>query len=256
MRKSLWMTLFIPLVVVLASCTAATAEPQAVQSSPTPTVEEPVPTETPLPEPTATDAVPTPSAELTAPPEPTPTEPPLIVVTADDVQRMSVAEGQERKRSFPVHLVAIAGAALLIIAGAVLLWPRGGGPTAASAPAAVDSVAEDGVVRLPLSTFDDGQARFYTHEANGVAINYFVLKSSDGVVRAAFDACDVCFHARLGYRQEGDEMVCNNCNQRFPSVLINEVHGGCNPSPLERTVEGDELVIRVADILTGAGYFE
>ena len=36
-------------------------------------------------------------------------------------------------------------------------------------------------------------------------------------------------------------MVCNNCGQRFPSNLINEVRGGCNPSPLERTIEEDEL---------------
>ena len=113
----------------------------------------------------------------------------------------------------------------------------------------------DGAVRLPVSTFDDGQARWYTYQADGVDIQFFVLKSSDGVIRAAFNACDVCFLDKKGYRQEGDEMVCNNCGQRFPSVLVNEVRGGCNPSPLTRTVEGDEVVILVEDILSGARYF-
>jgi uncharacterized membrane protein len=118
-----------------------------------------------------------------------------------------------------------------------------------------DLPVRDGAVRLPVSTFDDGQARWYTYPAGPKEIEFFVLKSSDGIIRAAFDACDVCFLAKKGYRQEGDDMVCNNCGQRFPSKLINEVRGGCNPSPLERTIEGDELVIKVEDILAGADYF-
>jgi uncharacterized membrane protein len=50
-------------------------------------------------------------------------------------------------------------------------------------------------------------------------------------------------------------MVCNNCGRRFPADQINDVHGGCNPSPLTRTVEGDTLVIQVEHILSGLGYF-
>ena len=118
-----------------------------------------------------------------------------------------------------------------------------------------DLPVREGAVRLAASSFDDGKARWYTYPANGVDIQFFVLKSSDGAIRAAFNACDVCFLAKKGYRQEGDEMVCNNCGQRFPSVLVNEVRGGCNPSPLERTIEGEEVVIRVDDILAGANYF-
>jgi hypothetical protein len=115
--------------------------------------------------------------------------------------------------------------------------------------------AQDGVVRLPLSTFGDYQAHFYTYMHQGRPIEFFVLKSKDGVVRAAFNACDVCFPAKKGYRQEGDEMVCNNCGTRFPANQINEVRGGCNPSPLDRTVDGDTLVIQVEDIVRGLDYF-
>jgi uncharacterized membrane protein len=115
--------------------------------------------------------------------------------------------------------------------------------------------AADGVVHWPVTTFDDGQAYYYSFVDAGKSIDFFVLKSSDGVIRAAFDACDVCFPARRGYRQEGDLMVCNNCGQQFQSIKINEIRGGCNPAPLERTVEGTDLVIRVPDILAGTGYF-
>lgn len=116
-------------------------------------------------------------------------------------------------------------------------------------------VAEDGVVRLPLSTFDDFKAHHYTYMHLGRPIEFFVLKSNDGVVRAAFNACDVCFLSKKGYTQDGDEVVCNNCGRRFPSDQINVVHGGCNPSPLQRTVEGDSLVIQVEDIVRGQEYF-
>jgi uncharacterized membrane protein len=175
---------------------------------------------------------------------------------------------QPNKQNKTVVLVAIVGGvALLLLAAAALLWPRGGAgpvagappaeelPPAAESPQAGLTPASD-EVRLPLSTFDDGQAHLYTYSVGNTDVQFFVLKSSDGVVRAAFNACDVCYPAHLGYHQEGDEMVCNNCGRRFPSNLINEVSGGCNPAPLDRTIEGDELVIPLQNVVAGVGYFQ
>jgi hypothetical protein len=116
-------------------------------------------------------------------------------------------------------------------------------------------VADSGAVRLALSTFDDYKAHHFTYMHEGRPIEFFVLKSKDGVVRAAFNACDVCYASRRGYSQDGDYMVCNNCGQRFPADQINVVRGGCNPSPLDRTVQGDTLVITVEDIISGLDYF-
>lgn len=115
--------------------------------------------------------------------------------------------------------------------------------------------ASDGSVRLPLATFDDYKAHYYTYMHEGRPIEFFVLKSKDGVVRAAFNACDVCYLSKKGYSQDGDYVVCNNCGQRFPANEINDVRGGCNPSPLVRVVEGDSLVILVEDIIKGLSYF-
>jgi uncharacterized membrane protein len=39
-------------------------------------------------------------------------------------------------------------------------------------------------------------------------------------------------------------------------VRVNEVKGGCNPAPLNRQLVGDALLIKVADILEGKGYFD
>ena len=111
-------------------------------------------------------------------------------------------------------------------------------------------------VIYPVKSFQNGDARFYSYPAgNGVTIKYFVLKSSDGVIRAAFDACDVCWREGKGYTQKRDAMICNNCGRSFASVRINEVQGGCNPAPLVRVIRGESVVLNVKDILEGRKYF-
>ncbi|MDW7774310.1 MAG: DUF2318 domain-containing protein [Desulfobulbaceae bacterium] len=115
--------------------------------------------------------------------------------------------------------------------------------------------AENGVVRIPLKSIDNGEAHYFTFKAQGKNINFFVLQSRDGIIRAAFDACDVCFPEKKGYSQAGDFMVCVNCGQRFHSSKINVLKGGCNPAPLNRATSGEDLVITTSDIISGFRYF-
>jgi uncharacterized membrane protein len=110
-------------------------------------------------------------------------------------------------------------------------------------------------VRIPLKTLDSGKVLFLSLESEGRQLYYFALKSRDGAYRAALDACDVCYRTNRGYRQEGDQMVCNNCGQKFACDKIGEVKGGCNPHPLARGIEGQYLVIKMSDIAAGKEYF-
>ena len=159
--------------------------------------------------------------------------------------------GTDKKNRLPLY-IAVAGMILMAAAAVFYLRQGSGGSSAiASAPVSVGSTS----VSLPASLFEDGKARHFEHVDGKFTIRYFVLKSSDGVIRAAFDACDVCWPAGKGYYQEGDNMVCRNCGRRFASVLVNEVQGGCNPAPLNRTVENGKVVIQVQDILNGKQYF-
>ena len=163
------------------------------------------------------------------------------------------AGGSRRSESLVHRLRAFLVALFLVVALASTAALTGCG-AAEAAPQAVTPVSgTNGLVTLPLP--DTSQARFYAYEAGPTAVRFFVLRSSDGVIRAALDACDVCYGAKLGYRQEGDEMVCNNCGTRFPSVLVNEVQGGCNPSPLNRTIGADGITITVSDLEAGARLF-
>ena len=112
-------------------------------------------------------------------------------------------------------------------------------------------------VSFPLQAFADGNAQYFQYPVgNGITVRFFILRSSDGIVRAAYDACDVCWREGKGYYQDGDFMVCRNCGQRFASVKVNEIKGGCNPAPLNRTIVGDKLVIKIADIVQGTQYFD
>ena len=160
--------------------------------------------------------------------------------------------GTERKNNMPL-LIAVIGA--LLLAGAAAFYVTQGGESGtvvASAPAASNST----YVSFPASLFDDGKARHFEHVDGKHTIKYFVLKSSDGIIRAAFDACDVCWPAGKGYYQDGDYMVCRNCGRRFASVLVNEVKGGCNPAPLNRSMQDGKLIIQIKDIQEGRQYFD
>ena len=166
-----------------------------------------------------------------------------------------VLEGQ-RKSNRGVTLALIIGGILLAGGAAYLLSPWGNleSPnTPLTSPANQMDVSQ---ITYPVAQFDDGKAQHFSYKADGIDIRYFILKSSDGVLRAAFDACDVCWPANKGYYQDGDDMVCRNCGRRFASVRINEVKGGCNPAPLNRNVKNDHLVLAVDDILEGQQYFD
>ena len=160
--------------------------------------------------------------------------------------------GTAKKSRMPLFLCIFA-VVFTTVAAMLYINLSDGDPSAiASAPATADGTS----VSFSAGLFEDGQARHFEHVDGKHTIRYFILKSSDGIIRAAFDACDVCWPAGKGYYQEGDHMVCRNCGRKFASVLVNEVKGGCNPAPLKRKLENDNLVIQIKDILDGKRYFD
>ena len=155
---------------------------------------------------------------------------------------------------------AAVGARLLLGSGGSADVPLSSSSTSLAAteghlPYPLVEADESGTVRLSVETFDDYAAHYYTYMHNDQPIEFFVLKSEDGVVRVAFTACDVCYSSLKGYSQDGQIMICNNCGSQFPADQINVVRGGCNPSPLERSVEDNYLVINEDDIIRGDSYF-
>ena len=169
------------------------------------------------------------------------------------------AEGASKKNAVKIlALVAavLVGVAVYLVAGAggerATAVVAGGGAASSSDGA---SNGSGGDVSIPVSELS-GKARFYEYKtASGKTVSFFAMRSSDGVYRTALNACDVCFAGKQGYRQEGEDMVCNKCGMHFPSARINEVKGGCNPIGLQRKVEGESLRISGRELEAGASYF-
>lgn len=106
------------------------------------------------------------------------------------------------------------------------------------------------VIKIPLSEVSS-TAKFYNEDG----IKFFAVKASNGDIKTAFDACDVC-GGKKGYRQEGGDMVCNNCGRHFKIDQLGEKNingGGCWPGYLSNTIEGDFIVIKKSDLENG-GY--
>ncbi len=173
--------------------------------------------------------------------------------TAKREAKKAAVLGTGNKSRLPV-LVAVAAVTIIVGGGIffILHNPSDGSPVAATSSSVSATPTQ---ATFPVALFEDGKARHFQHVADGYNIKFFILKSSDGIIRAAFDACDVCWRAGKGYYQEGDHMVCRNCGRRFASILVNEVKGGCNPAPLKRHVENGKVIIQVKDILEGKQYF-
>ena len=113
-----------------------------------------------------------------------------------------------------------------------------------------------GVITLPAAKVADGKARFYKYVDGGKEIAFFAVKSADGSVKTAFDACDACYKSKKGYEQQGDKMNCKNCNQKFAiNRLGPNATGGCNPGYLPHQLNGNTISIKVNDLKGGARYF-
>lgn len=187
-------------------------------------------------------------------------------------KKAAVLGQEEKKPGGPKMVVAAVVIALAAAVGAYMVIespmtgadvassvskPTGSAPAASQEPAAGGPQVTADSVSFTASEFEDGKARYYSFEApGGITVRFFVVKSTDGVIRAAFDACDVCWRAGKGYAQEGDVMVCRNCGRKFATDKVNEIKGGCNPAPLNRSMENGKVVITQADIAEGKRYFD
>ncbi|MDR1293275.1 MAG: DUF2318 domain-containing protein [Clostridiales Family XIII bacterium] len=90
-------------------------------------------------------------------------------------------------------------------------------------------------------------ATFIPLIVDGVYMEVVAVRAPDDTVRTAFNTCQVCWDSGRGYYiQEADELVCQNCGNRFNVSDVEVVHGGCNPVPITeeyKAVDGDSVAI-------------
>lgn len=110
-------------------------------------------------------------------------------------------------------------------------------------------------IMIPVSDIKPQMSK-HTYEVDGVDVNYITVLGSDGNIRTAFDACDVCGGYK-GYHQEGNDVVCNNCGRHFAidSIGTENGPGGCWPSYLENGIENGFVKIHKDDLAAGSYRF-
>jgi len=72
------------------------------------------------------------------------------------------------------------------------------------------------------------------------------VRASDGTIRTEFNTCQTIYDSGRGYyQQQCDELICQNCGNRFQFDQIEKIRGGCNPVPIleENKAEDDQYII-------------
>lgn len=98
-------------------------------------------------------------------------------------------------------------------------------------------------------------AAFYPVVIDGTNLEVIAVKAPDGSIRTAFNTCQVCYSSGKGYyEQEGNQLICQNCGNRFGMDDVEVARGGCNPVPITdeyKTVDDATITIS-KDFLTEA----
>ena len=167
---------------------------------------------------------------------------------------------KERNRKITVGIVA-AFLIFAFVSAQISALPAGVDPKPEKVSAA------GGVVKIPIASASDGNLHKYVcdmqhaageacpmHGSSGEAnVRILAMTKSDGSAAVAYDACALCGAA--GYVQEGDELICKRCGAPINRDSL-EMGGGCNPIPLNSTLEGEQIVIKTGDIKEKADLFK
>lgn len=150
-----------------------------------------------------------------------------------------------------LSILAIAAVAVVAIAYS-LKTPASSGTEGNSTPK--NEIVKDSDIVIQTADITDTPS-FYPASIGGVDLEVLAVKASDGTIRTAFNTCQVCYNSGKGYyKVDGNELVCQNCGNRFGMDDVGVTKGGCNPVPITeeyKTVTDDTITVS-KDVLSQA----
>jgi uncharacterized membrane protein len=168
----------------------------------------------------------------------------------------SISKAERRKREMErlrekrtKTLKTIAGVVIVIALVAIAAFAISKGGSRGPEPSEDITTTDSGNLQIQESAVTN-EAKFYSFDSNGVKVRFFAVRGSDGDAHVAIDACDVCYSEKKGYRQSGNDMVCNNCGNRYPtnSIGTENKQGGCWPSYIPINLSGGMVEITSKDL--------
>ena len=169
--------------------------------------------------------------------------------------RLGESSAQRRKRVAAQrreYLWRMAAVATTLGITGSLAWAAYSKARAGYRPPVEPVTPRDQAVRIPLETLTTGRMHKYSFRAPQADVRFFLIKRGDDDIATALDACNIC--PPKGYHQEGDQVICDNCNAPINLATIG-MPGGCNPIPLTATLQDGDLVIGVSDLETAQRVF-
>jgi len=162
-------------------------------------------------------------------------------------QKPNAGRKADAKKKSNRTIYLSAGFLVLLAAAFFLVKGLTAPKTAAPSGASLTSVAETGAdVSIAKSEITE-TAKFIPYNAGGTNMELIAVKAPDGTVRTALNTCQVCYDSGRGYYvQEGDELVCQNCGNRFQISQVEKQKNGCNPVPIledSKTDDGTTITI-------------
>lgn len=131
--------------------------------------------------------------------------------------------------------------------------------TSASGVNAAEKISSGESLKIPVKEISE-KASFYSVEVDGTQMEVIAVKDSDGNIRTAFNTCQICYDSGNGYyKQEGNELVCQNCGNSFTMEQVGESAGVCNPWPIleeDKTETDSEVKISYDFLKESSDIFE
>jgi uncharacterized membrane protein len=88
---------------------------------------------------------------------------------------------------------------------------------------------------------------FFPVVIDGMQMEVLAVKTPDGMIRTAFNTCQVCYASGRGYFvQQETVLICQNCGRRYRMNQVERQAGGCNPVPIfpaDKTVTASTITI-------------
>jgi len=107
---------------------------------------------------------------------------------------------------------------------------------------------------IDISHLQQRVPEFYVLPYSGKKIRFFLVLM-DGDVRSYLNACHDCYPRRMGFRFEGDRVICRSCNVGYPLDALKSGIGGCYPIHLNGHLVHGRYVIDSKSLLDARKYF-
>lgn len=156
-----------------------------------------------------------------------------------------IKESKKSKNGSNIPMIA-AAVALCLAVGIIFIFKQYKNTAEIQDNGTPQIIAEGESLIIPISDIST-TVSFYPVEVDGTQMEVLAVLDSEGNIRTAFNTCQICYGSGRGYYvQDGNDLVCQNCGNRFTVDEVEVQSGGCNPLPIfaeNKTVTDDAVEI-------------